>query len=162
MGMQPEHPGGRLHLVSEHAPPAHDRNGLEVLSEAECFRLLASKSLGRVGLTVGALPTVLPVNFRLIGEHIYFRTSAGPKLEAATSCAVVAFEVDDIDPISHDGWSVVVTGVARPVENAEEISRLDAIGIPLWTPAPQTRVVAISADVVTGRRLNHRMISLPD
>src|SRR5690606_10684839 len=92
-----------------------DRNGLEVLGREECMRLLASASLGRLGITTGALPTVLPVNFRLVGDQIVFRTGSGTKLDAATDNAVVAFEVDDMDPVWHTGWSVVVTGMAREV-----------------------------------------------
>ena len=42
-----------------------DRNGLEVLDRDECLRLLGTATLGRVGITFGALPVVLPVNFRL-------------------------------------------------------------------------------------------------
>jgi hypothetical protein len=44
-----------------------DRNGLEVLSRHECLRLLGTATLGRIGVTSDALPTVLPVNFRFDG-----------------------------------------------------------------------------------------------
>lgn len=147
----------RLHLL-DYVSAGFDRNGLEVLSRSDCLQLLATKSLGRVGLTVGALPRVLPVNFRLIDEQVYFRSSAGEKLAAATSRSVVAFEVDSIDTASHEGWSVVVTGVANPVETPEEISRIEAIGIPQWAPVPQSRLVCISTDVISGRRLNQASI----
>jgi nitroimidazol reductase NimA-like FMN-containing flavoprotein (pyridoxamine 5'-phosphate oxidase superfamily) len=46
-----------------------DRNGLEVLDRDECLRLLATATLGRIGLTSQSLPTVLPVNFILEGER---------------------------------------------------------------------------------------------
>lgn len=130
-----------------------DRNGLEVLDRAECLRLLASTTIGRLGITSGALPTVLPVNFRLIDEKVLFRTSSGSKLEAATSNAVVAFEVDDMDPMWHSGWSVVVTGVAREVTDAEELRALAGANIPRWTPSPTDRVVEVSTEMVTGRRI---------
>ncbi len=71
-----------------------DRNGLEVLNREECLRLLRHATLGRVAITSGALPQVLPVNFRLFGDRIVFRTGLGTKLDAATSNNVVAFEVD--------------------------------------------------------------------
>ena len=92
-----------------------DRNGLEVLDRADCIRLLRTVSLGRIGITAGALPTILPINFRVDGDRILFRTGVGTKLDAATRGAVVAFEADDIDPMYHSGWSVVVTGIAREV-----------------------------------------------
>ena len=97
-----------------------DRNGLEVLNRADCLQLLRTASLGRIGITAGALPTILPINFRVDGERILFRTGVGTKLDAATRGTVVAFEADDIDPMYHSGWSVVVTGVAREVDDPDD------------------------------------------
>jgi nitroimidazol reductase NimA-like FMN-containing flavoprotein (pyridoxamine 5'-phosphate oxidase superfamily) len=130
-----------------------DRNGLEVLGRDECMRLLASASLGRLGITTGALPTVLPVNFRLVGDQVVFRTGSGTKLDAATDNAVVAFEVDDMDPVWHTGWSVVVTGVAREVTDPDELAAIELTSIPHWAPDHASRLVAVSTEIVTGRRV---------
>ena len=130
-----------------------DRNGLEVLARDECLRLLASATLGRVGLTVGALPTVLPVNYRLLGHRILFRTDVGTKLDAATHNAVVAFEVDDMDPVWHTGWSVMVTGVAREVTDQGELDAIEVSSIPHWAPDHASRVVEISTEMISGRRI---------
>jgi len=130
-----------------------DRNGLEVLDRDECMVLLGSSTLGRVGCTSGALPIVLPVNFLLIGEAVVFRTGVGTKLEAATRNSVVAFEVDAMDPAAHTGWSVLVTGFAREVTSAFELDSLRVDRIPRWAPAGDGRVVSISTDLVSGRRL---------
>ncbi|MDQ4096535.1 MAG: pyridoxamine 5'-phosphate oxidase family protein [Actinomycetota bacterium] len=134
-----------------------DRNGLEVLNRDDSLRLLETTTLGRLGLTSGALPTVLPVNFRLDGDRILIRTGAGSKLSAATRNAVVAFEADCFDPADQSGWSVVVTGVAREVTDPAELARLSAVAIPRWAPHGDGRVVAISTELVSGRRLlpNH-------
>ena len=75
-----------------------DRNGLEVLDRQECLRLLATATIGRIGITLGALPVILPVNFRLVDDRIVFRTGVGTKLDAATCNTIVAFEVDAVDP----------------------------------------------------------------
>lgn len=140
-------------MVEEQQRSTFDRDGLEILGRQECLKLLATKSLGRLGLTVGALPSVLPVNYRLIGDRLYFRISAGERLRAATTCAVVAFEVDCFDEKLREGWTVMVTGVTEPIEHADILERLESIGIPNWSPTPLRRVVAISTDVITGRRL---------
>jgi nitroimidazol reductase NimA-like FMN-containing flavoprotein (pyridoxamine 5'-phosphate oxidase superfamily) len=132
-----------------------DRNGLEVLSRDECLRLLATATLGRIGLTSGALPTVLPVNFRLVDDEIVVRTSRGTKLQAATDNTVVAFEVDDFDTFEHGGWSVVVTGVAREVTDPAIIDALDHAHVARWAPLGDVRFVAISTDLISGRRLAH-------
>ena len=57
-----------------------DRNGLEVLAREECFRLLATLKVGRVALSVGGLPVVVPVNFLVVDEAMVFRTGVGSKL----------------------------------------------------------------------------------
>lgn len=128
-----------------------DANGLEILDRDECLRLLAQKSLGRIGITSGALPTVLPVNYRMVDGQVMFRTSRGSKLAAASRNAVVAFEIDEMDPFEHSGWSVVVTGIARELDEVEAESLTDPIA--RWAPDPDGRIVAISPELVSGRRL---------
>src|SRR5215471_15598553 len=104
-----------------------DRNGLEVLGRDESLRLLSSAVLGRIAVSSGALPTILPVNFRFDGRRILFRTGVGSKLSAATDHAVVAFEVDEIDAATQTGWSVMVTGVAREVTDPAELDAARAL-----------------------------------
>jgi nitroimidazol reductase NimA-like FMN-containing flavoprotein (pyridoxamine 5'-phosphate oxidase superfamily) len=130
-----------------------DRNGLEILERDECLRLLATATLGRVGVTSGALPSVLPVNFQVVDEQVVFRTGVGSKLDAATRNAVVAFEVDHMDPIDHSGWSVVITGIAREVSDPDELAAMQAAHIPRWAHGADGRFVAVSTDLVSGRRL---------
>lgn len=128
-----------------------DRNGLEVLDRADCIKLLGTVSLGRIGITAGALPTILPINFRVDGDRILFRTGVGTKLDAATRGAVVAFEADDFDPMYHSGWSVVVTGVARPVDDPDDGA---VHTTPRWAPGQDEHLVEVSIDEVSGRRLD--------
>jgi nitroimidazol reductase NimA-like FMN-containing flavoprotein (pyridoxamine 5'-phosphate oxidase superfamily) len=130
-----------------------DRNGLEVLPRAECMRLLRHHTLGRVGLTFGALPTVLPVNYFLKDDQILVRTGAGSKLDAAMRDMVVAFEVDDFDPIYHSGWSVVVTGVASEVTAPDEVGAASGAKVARWAPRGEEHLLAISTEMVSGRRL---------
>ena len=130
-----------------------DRNGLQVLDREECLRLLSSVTLGRVGLTDDALPVVLAVNFRLVGDRVVFRTGAGTKLDAATCTAVVAFEADAIETFSHTGWSVVVTGVAREVVDSAQLAAFAGANIPRWAPTGNGRVVDVSTELVSGRRI---------
>ena len=138
-----------------------DRNGLEVLDRVECLRLLALATLGRIGFTSGALPTVLPINFYLDRDRILVRTGRGSKLDAALQNAVVAFEADDFDPISHSGWSVAVTGVATEVSDPTELDETHQMPIARWAPAGDEAVLAISTDLVSGRRITRDSLSRP-
>ncbi|MEY2571657.1 MAG: hypothetical protein QOE63_2007 [Acidimicrobiaceae bacterium] len=130
-----------------------DSNGLEVLERDECLRLLASATIGRIGFTSGALPTVLPINFHLDGDRIVVRTGRGSKLDAALRNAVVAFEVDEIDPIHHSGWSVAVTGIASEVTDPNELDAEHRTATARWAPTGDEAVIAISTELVTGRRI---------
>ena len=94
--------------------------GLELLTEADCLLLLAGAEIGRVGVSVGALPAIFPVNYRVENGQIFFRTGEGVKLRAALDHTVVAFEVDQANVDLQEGWSVLVVGMASEV--ADEIS----------------------------------------
>jgi len=136
-----------------------DRNGLEVLERDECLRLLAFATIGRVGFTSGALPAVLPVNFHLDGERILVSTGRGSKLDAALHNAVVAFEVDAFDPMYHSGWSVAVTGVATAVTHVADLDRVDREPLARWAPAGEEAIIAISTELVSGRRITAESVA---
>ena len=150
-----------LPCLAEHPPDREacgdamevDRNGLEVLDRMECLRLLGQATVGRIAVTVGALPVILPINFRVIEDRIVFRTGIGSKLHAATDNAVVAFEVDEIEMLSHSGWSVTVTGTSRAITDPAELASIDVDSIPRWAPMGLDRVAEVSSDLVSGRRL---------
>ncbi|HET7489932.1 MAG TPA: pyridoxamine 5'-phosphate oxidase family protein [Acidimicrobiales bacterium] len=127
-----------------------DGNGLEVLDRAECLRLLAGTEVGRVGTTAGALPVVLPVWYRLVGDEIVFRTRAGTLLDMGARGTVVAFEADHFDLEVSCGWSVVVTGIARRL-GVDELPA--AAQLPGWTRAADECVVALAIELVSGRRM---------
>lgn len=150
-------------MVSATARRGPDEEGgpvLEVLDDDECMRLLASGTVGRVGITIGAMPAIFPVNYGLIDELVVFRTGTGTKLRAALANTVVAFEVDEIDRTTHSGWSVLVVGMARELTGD---ARDEALALPLepWAPTGRDHVVAITEDVVTGRRLFPRSHASP-
>jgi nitroimidazol reductase NimA-like FMN-containing flavoprotein (pyridoxamine 5'-phosphate oxidase superfamily) len=134
-----------------------DRNGLEVLSRAECLRLLAQSRVGRVVVTDRALPAAFPVNFALLDEDVVFMTTTGSKLEAAQGEEVMAFEADDIDPVLHSGWSVLVQGLASVLSDPVELEQARALGLEPWAPATQFQFVRIRAELVSGRRLLPRV-----
>ena len=95
----------------------------------------------------------LPVNFWLDRDRILILTDEGSKLDAAARNAVVAFEVDDFDLLYHSGWSVVVTGVAREVTDPGELAALRTAPLTRWAPRGNKRLVAISTDMISGRRI---------
>ncbi len=133
-----------------------DRNGLEILDRGECLRLLSLSTLGRVAITSGALPVVLPVSFHLDGERILVRVRRGSRLDDALQNAVVAFEADDVDVSAHAGWSVAVTGVAAEVRSPSQLDGARDEPADRWTSSPGDSLVAISTERLTGRRITAR------
>ncbi|GGN26961.1 pyridoxamine 5'-phosphate oxidase family protein [Streptomyces fuscichromogenes] len=133
------------------APPT--RRSIE-LDSAEALRLLGSVSLGRIVFTQRALPTVRPVNHVLVDGAVVIRTHERAALTARTrqshgTGVVVAYEADDIDPVSHLGWSVVVTGYARLVTDPLELARYEALLHP-WVDRAMEHTVRIHPGLVTG------------
>jgi hypothetical protein len=127
--------------------------GLEILSEDQCVELLGDVGVGRVGITIGALPVVLPINYGMLDGDVVFATTDGTKLDAAVRNAVVAFEVDAIDELAQDGWSVLVVGTAHEVTDPSTIERIATIGVRPWVGGQRDRWVRIERSVVTGRRI---------
>ena len=132
-----------------------DRNGMVVLSEAECLRRLGTGGVGRVGVSVAALPAIFPVNYAQLDGDIYFRTTPGTKLAAAARNAIVAFEVDRADAMSHTGWSVLVIGPAEEVDDPDELRRLAQLPLTRWVDGGADTLVRIRASLLSGREMTH-------
>ncbi|MEV6211834.1 pyridoxamine 5'-phosphate oxidase family protein [Kitasatospora sp. NPDC051914] len=141
-------------------PPLGARR-MAALGRSECLKLLAGVPLGRVVFTKDALPAIRPVNHVVADDAIIIRTHEGAALTTATAGAdgsgtVVAYEADAIDPDTHLGWSVVITGYARPVTDPDDLVRYEQLLQP-WVDAPMTRTVRIDPELVTGFRLTEQL-----
>lgn len=132
---------------------ARDHLGLEVLDPAECDRLLAGNSIGRIAFVRAGSAEMFPVNYAYSNKRIVFRSAVGSKLDAAAIRKGVTFEIDGWDTAAKTGWSVVVTGTLRVVPETEQ-DRVDALDLVTWVQTDhEMRAVEIIPDMVTGRRL---------
>jgi uncharacterized protein len=123
------------------------------LDEAECLRLLAGETIGRIVFTDSALPAAQPVTYLLDGEEVVFCTGGGSKLAAATLGAVVAFQVDEIDIGTRTGWTVLGIGEAYEVLVPRRLAELaERLSTP-WAPNRTAHTIAIPLQRLTGRRL---------
>lgn len=129
--------------------------GLDLLDEGECLALLSSASLGRVAVSMGALPVIFPVNYVVVEGAVLFRTGAGTKLAAATDNAVVAFEVDSFDEGEHSGWSVLVVGAAGVVSDPAELEAASRLPLVPWADGRRDHYVRVPVEFVSGRRIVH-------
>jgi uncharacterized protein len=132
-----------------------DGQGLEVLEDDECARLLAGASFGRVGLLVGGVPAILPVNYHFADGSIWFYSGPGVKLEAARNRETVAFEVDAIDSDLREGWSVLASGPCSVVIEPDDLRPHGGLRVQPWAPGRRDTLLRISVGFVSGRRLLH-------
>ena len=124
---------------------------LRHLSPEECLGLLAGQRLGRVALSVGALPAILPVNYAVFEGSIVLRTAPGTKLSAALMGAVVGFEIDSTASDHESGWSVLVVGHASEVRDETKLERLRRVSLESWAPDHRDHFVEIPIERVSGR-----------
>ncbi len=123
------------------------------MSRGECLRLLERSRVGRVGITVDALPVILPVNFCVLDDAVHFATVPGTKLDAATREAVVAFQGDAYAPDGSAGWSVLAVGRCSRVTDPSDVARFRRRAVPAWPQGDRAdNVVRIELTNVTGRR----------
>ena len=135
---------------------------LERLDEAECLRLIAPGGIGRIAFTGRYGLTVLPVNYKLHDGAIVFRTAqdspTGEDLRTGIAHAEfqVAFEIDQINPETRDGWSVLIHGPAHHMSSDAERAAVAASGVAPWPRGAHEHAIRITPTAITGRRLIHR------
>jgi nitroimidazol reductase NimA-like FMN-containing flavoprotein (pyridoxamine 5'-phosphate oxidase superfamily) len=137
----------------------------EELSEDESLALIAQAQVGRIGFTGRYGPVVLPVNFKLLGGAIVIRTeqfgTIGEDLRTGIAGAEykVAFEVDDFDPATRTGWSVLVQGGVHHVDDEAERDSLLGVGVEPWAGGEKALFLRISPTLVTGRRISRGQLA---
>lgn len=121
---------------------AHD-----VLSERECWELLATASVGRLALSIRALPVILPVQYYLDGGRLAVCLGHRELPERALDETIIAFAADSIDPVTRSGWSVQIQG--RSV-----IPCGLQINTDCGWPAAVAQVVQIEPGTISGYRMH--------
>jgi transcriptional regulator with XRE-family HTH domain len=138
-------------------PPGPGRAGpnpvLESLTTEQCKEHLAAGGIGRIVLTTGSGPVAFPVNFVFTGGAVILRTSDAM---TAKISGVVAFEVDHIDEAMSGGWSVLVRGHARLIEDPEERIVAAHLDLEPWAGGARLNVISIEPFELIGRVIVQR------
>ncbi len=132
-----------------------DQRGSEELALPECLRLLALAAteglVGRIAVSSPQAPLVHPVNFWYQERSVLVQLGEGTMADSASD-SLVAFEVDHVDRTNGRAWSVLVRGLATPLDDP---ARSEVVASALPDPLvlrPGDIVLSIRPDVVTGRR----------
>lgn len=129
-------------------------HGMDILDPDECWSLLRGSVVGRIAISIANRPDIFPINYVVDHGTVVFRTAEGTKLAGAVLGTGVAFEVDGLDTLVNEAWSVVVKGRATEIKALHEL--FDAADLPLfpWLASPKHRFVRIVPEEVTGRRFH--------
>lgn len=127
---------------------------LTKLTPGECRMLIAPGGIGRISFCTVSGPVVLPVNFTVVGGSIVVRTGAGSMIEAHGDDRA-AFEVDHIDEVLCQGWSVLLLGQAHRVLQPGELRhvREAAASAGPWPDGERDVYVRLVPDQISGRRM---------
>lgn len=125
---------------------------VEVMSDAECWRLLVHSKLARLAVeAIDGAPDIFPVNYVASQDRrLYLRSAPGSKLMAIAAHSSVALEIDGYDDTV--AWSVVVRGVAERLDADDEIEASGVLQLVSWSPTTKHDFVRITPRATTGRR----------
>ena len=132
---------------------------IEELDEAESLRLISAGGIGRIAYMSRFGPVVLPVNYQWHDGAIVFRTARHSALDQDLDTGIaggdykVAFEIDAIDEIGRQGWSVLIQGPAHHVEGETERAAAEQAGVEPWPAGERELFLRIVPSRVTGRRI---------
>lgn len=124
----------------------------DILTAEQCWKLLAETSIGRLAVTVNGRPDVFPVNYKIDGESLIFRTGDGTKLDAIAEDANVALESDAVSAEFGIAWSVVVKGRAEHASLESPALNSTVRGLFPWQGVGKNHLIRIVPETVTGRR----------
>jgi nitroimidazol reductase NimA-like FMN-containing flavoprotein (pyridoxamine 5'-phosphate oxidase superfamily) len=125
------------------------------LPTGACREHLEHTSIGRVGWTSRKGPQILPVTYLLHDDQIVFRTDPHGPLAGLQGGEPVVFEIDELDPSTRCGWSVVVRGRAYSTQRSARADHFwrEADPVP-WAAGQRTVFVSVTLDELTGRSVD--------
>ncbi len=95
----------------------------------------------------------VPVNYRMDGDDVIFRTGSQTSAASGLSEAAVSFDVDHLDDAQSEGWSVLLTGTARLITDPAELHRVSALGVQPWAGGDRDDWVRLRPQQITGRSI---------
>jgi nitroimidazol reductase NimA-like FMN-containing flavoprotein (pyridoxamine 5'-phosphate oxidase superfamily) len=123
---------------------------LRELTVAQCEAHVRDGGVGRVVFLSPRGPVAHPVNFA-VSEGDVIVSTAVSQAEELESRERVSFEIDRVDEVMSEGWSVLVTGEARRVDDPEEVLALVALGLLPSAGGSRHALVRIRPHEITGR-----------
>jgi hypothetical protein len=125
----------------------------EQLTPSQCWALATTQTMGRLGFYRDGLLDIFPVNYFVLDDHVYFRTSADGTI-ATSYLDHAAFQIDHMAKDAPDGWTILLNGPATRVTDTALLTILwgKAVDEP-WAPGQRDLFYSLTATHVRGRRV---------
>jgi len=124
--------------------------------ENKCRELLARSQLGRVALSLAAVPVIVPVRYTVLAEAIYLLVQSD-QIVRAVDQSVITLHVDGHNLVQARPWSVLAIGQASRLTTLEESPEWGiAFGMPIRTevsqkaPSPSHHVLHLDVRLLSG------------
>jgi transcriptional regulator with XRE-family HTH domain len=145
--------GAGMNLPPGQGGPAR-RCELQELTPDQCRAYIAAGGVGRFLYDDDVRgPVAVPVNYKMDGNDVVFRTASESVTTEGARHQNVSFDVDHLDEVLGEGWSVLVSGTAGMVTDPKELARLEELGIESWAGGDRETYVKLVPAQVTGRRI---------
>jgi len=127
--------------------------GAQDLSEGECQTLLATADVGRLSLTIRALPVVVPVNYGYLGGSVILAIGDGPAQQALALGNIIGLGVDNAHT-NEPFWTVLVIGRSDEITDPAACAEYATLGLTAQTngAAGESHYMQLTPDIMTGDR----------
>lgn len=144
------------------APPgqhgAEEHAALEVLTQEECWAYIRPGGVGRFLYNADRGPVAVPVNYATLLDTVIFRTDDRTAAAGSVSQPRVSFDVDHIDDVLSEGWSVLVSGSATIITRPDDRRAVAELNIEPWPGGERNAFVRLTSEEITGRRIRLRAV----
>ena len=123
---------------------------LKELTSEQCEAHLRAGGVGRLVFVSSRGTVAHPMNY-VVSEGDVIVSTTAEQAERLAGPARVSFQIDRVDESMSEGWSVLVTGTTRLVDEPDEVVALAALGLAPWAGGERHTLIRIRPDEITGR-----------
>lgn len=140
---------------SENTRDSFGTGSFTSIPESECRELLSVGVIGRIAFNSATGIHLLPLNYFYLNGSVYFRVDASSVLgELADGADDVAFEVDYVESLVKQAWSVLVKGhIGAVTDSAELESLLGERRLEPWAMGDRQLYLRLEPASLTGRKV---------
>jgi nitroimidazol reductase NimA-like FMN-containing flavoprotein (pyridoxamine 5'-phosphate oxidase superfamily) len=128
-------------------------DGAFALNEAECHDRLATATVGRVSVTIRALPIIVPVSYGYLGGSVILSMANGPAQRAVALGHVIALGVDNAN-LDEAQWAILIIGQATAITDPTARTEYQRLGLTAHADSATaaSHYLQLRPDIISGYR----------